>query len=80
MDLDVFDAQGRFVAVAAQRVQDLVHCVVDLLGVDLCSAKTRSWPLTSRFSRLGCYAVFADQAAQHMPMFDPGGDIHDAAG
>ena len=46
----------------------------------LCRAKVRSWPLTSRFSRLGCSAVFADQAAQHMPMFDPGGDVDDAAG
>jgi len=32
MYLDIFDAQGRVVAVAAQRVQDLVNRVVDLLG------------------------------------------------
>jgi hypothetical protein len=32
VDLDVFDAQDRYVAVAAERVQDLVDRVVDLLG------------------------------------------------
>lgn len=32
LDLDIFDAQSRFVAVAAERLQDLADCVVDLLG------------------------------------------------
>jgi hypothetical protein len=31
VDLDVFDTQSRLVAIAAQRVQDLVDLVVDLL-------------------------------------------------
>jgi len=34
VDLDVFDTQSRLVAIAAQRVKDLVDCVVDLLRAD----------------------------------------------
>jgi hypothetical protein len=32
VNLDIFDPQRRFVAVAAERVQDLADGVVDLLG------------------------------------------------
>ena len=32
VNLGIFDAQGRFVAVAPESVQDLVDFVVDLLG------------------------------------------------
>ena len=41
MDLDIFDAQGRFVAVAAERVQDLP--TVSLT----CSARAASWPAST---------------------------------
>ena len=44
LEIDIFDAQGRVVATAAQRVQDLVNRVVDLLGAGRLARSCRSSP------------------------------------
>jgi hypothetical protein len=47
---------------------------------DLCRAKTRSQPLSSRFSlATQSPAVLADQAAEDLPPLDSGGNVGGAA-